>query len=279
MSVFAVVLTYNAPNALRRCLESLRAQTLSPDTILVVDNASDPPAAALESLAGDRFQMRVLTLSSNTGPAGGHAAGLAQFLDSQHDFGWIMDDDCIPEPTCLELLVGATARCGPRTLLFPTWINENTGRDVNYPAWSGFLIPRSIVASVGLPRADFFWWAEDTEYLHWRIPEHGYCVERIGPARVLHSRVRVNGEKPAWKVYYEVRNTVYYRLWIQRRRGRRFYRLGRSLIRLLGGVVVSKSDRTLKLYYFVRAIRDGLLGRLGATVPVQIAERSDSAVA
>ena len=42
-SVMAVVLTYNAPASLERCLLSFAAQTTPPQAVLVVDNASVPP--------------------------------------------------------------------------------------------------------------------------------------------------------------------------------------------------------------------------------------------
>ena len=39
-TVCAVVVTYNRKNYLLDCLESLRTQSLAPDAILIVDNAS-----------------------------------------------------------------------------------------------------------------------------------------------------------------------------------------------------------------------------------------------
>lgn len=273
-TVVAIVVTYNAPNALARCIRALCAQTVVPDRILVVDNSSQPPATVKAHSDDQRVPIQILTQSTNTGPAGGHAAGLTAFVEGGFVWAWVMDDDCIPDSDCLELLLKRSALSESPTLIFPTWIDEASGAVVNFPAWCGFLIPRSIVEAVGLPRSDFFWWAEDTEYLHWRIPQAGFSVQRDPRARVLHSRIRATGTKPPWKVYYEVRNTVYFRLWIQRHRGRRFYRLGRTLIKMLAGILMRRDQRLRRLWLYARAIGDGVLGRLGKRVSVQIAERA-----
>ena len=43
--IMAVVLTHNAPDSLARCLGAIASQTLPPDSVLVVDNASRPPVS------------------------------------------------------------------------------------------------------------------------------------------------------------------------------------------------------------------------------------------
>lgn len=270
--VMTLVLTYNAPRALERCLTAIAAQTVRPSTVVVVDNAGSTPTEEVVARV-EGLDVQILRLASNTGPAGGHAAGLRHFLASDLPQAWVMDDDCVPEPTCLEELEAERRKHDRPALVFPTWIDEPSGEVVNWPAWCGFLLAREVVEDVGLPREDFFWWAEDTEYLHFRIPVAGHPVARAEAARVLHGRVRAGARKPAWKVYYEVRNSVYYRLWVQRRRGRRFYRLGRTLLRMLGGVLLREDDRPRKLWMYVRGVFDGLFGRLGKRVPVEIAEQ------
>ena len=270
--VMALVLTYNAPRALERCLTAIAAQTLRPASVVVIDNAGSTPTEEVVDRI-DGLEVEVLRMEHNTGPAGGHAAGLRHFLASSLPQAWVMDDDCVPEATCLAELEAERSRNDRPALIFPTWIDEPSGEVVNWPAWCGFLVARQVVADVGVPREDFFWWAEDTEYLHYRIPVAGHLVSRADEARVLHGRVRAGTSKPAWKVYYEVRNSVYYRLWVQRRRGRRFYRLGRTLLRMLGGVLLREDDRPRKLWLYARGVFDGLLGRLGKRVPVEIAEQ------
>jgi GT2 family glycosyltransferase len=253
------VLTHNAPEALDRCLSAIDAQTRPPDRVLVVDNASVPPA-----VVGNRvLDVELLRDERNSGPAGGHAVGLERFLESGGDVAWVMDDDCVPEPDCLAaLLVRLDAEPGGG-LVFPFWIDAETGRGLFRPAWCGFVIDRATVERIGLPRADFVWWAEDTEYLQWRPHHTGIRVEEDREARVLHQRVRWVTTKPAWKYYYEVRNTIYFRLYLQRKPYTRFKRMFRTLVKLLGHILTREEHKLAKLTAYFRGVFDGLTGRLG----------------
>ncbi len=107
-SVLAVVLTHDAPESLARCLSSIEAQSYPPAAVLVVDNASEPAVA----LPPSQLDVTLLRSENNGGPAGGHEIGLRTFLESGHDLAWVMDDHCIPAPTCLEELLAATRTRG-----------------------------------------------------------------------------------------------------------------------------------------------------------------------
>lgn len=262
-SVLAIVLTFDAPVELERCIKAIDAQEPRPDRLLIVDNDSIEPAEDLIERLSPTITCEVLRLGENTGPAGGHAAGLTRFLETDLDLAWVMDDDCEAQPGALAGLLAAASESGSKVdPIYPTWINTALGRATDYPAWCGFLIRRATVADVGVPRADFFWWMEDTEFLHWRIREAGYEPLRLDDAVVLHHQDRRRGPKPAWKYYYEVRNSVYFRLRIQRGRGRRFYRLGRALAGATRGAVRGP-DRATKSVMVARGVVDGLRGSLG----------------
>ena len=79
--IMAVVLTHNAPDSLDRCLRAIAGQTLTPDSVLVVDNASRPPVSLDESM-NSKLPIGVVRSEVNTGPAGGYAQALAKFLAS-----------------------------------------------------------------------------------------------------------------------------------------------------------------------------------------------------
>lgn len=201
-SCLAIRLIFNDPGALSRCLGAIDTQEPGASAILVVDNAGSSSAKTVVYDLDMATPCDVLRLDSNTGPAGGHAAGLARFLESEAAFAWVMDDDCEPVPgsfaTLLEAAVTTAEESDPT---YPTWFNTSRGEITNYPAWCGFLIRRSTVEAVGLPQADDFWWMEDTEDLHWRIPEAGYSPNRVEGALVNHHQRRREGPKAAWKYY------------------------------------------------------------------------------
>jgi GT2 family glycosyltransferase len=277
--VLAVVLTFDAPNALARCLAAIAAQQRRPDGVLVVDNASPAPVDGLIDVVPGG---RVRRLPENVGPAGGYAVGLDDFLGSDYDWAWVMDDDCAPAPDALlhELIA---ARHGEVALA--TMVDATTGGVTNTQGWCAVLLPRAVVATVGVPDADLFWWNEDTEYLQWRIPRAGFTVVRSADARVAVSRARDTLGKPAWKYYYEARNQVYYRLHTQRPRRRepverfrtrrvRWGRAARSVSKLATRAVVREHEQHLrKVAAVARGTRDGIAGRLGRTVPADVADR------
>ena len=279
-TVMALVLTHDAPDALDRCLAALDAQVQPPDATLVVDNASAPPVRP------DRGDVAaVLRLDENLGPAGGYAAGLAEFLRGPHEWVWVLDDDVRAEPAALAAQLRA-ARAHPEpTVVQATMVDDASGAEDNTQGWCAVLIPREIVATVGLPDAALFWWTEDTEYLQWRIPRAGYRVERCDDARVHVSRARASPSKPAWKYYYETRNQVHYRLHTQRPAPgepvlphlTRRVRTGRALraaAKLAGRAVLREPDhRTRKVWMVARGSVDGVRGRLGRTVVPDTADR------
>jgi rhamnopyranosyl-N-acetylglucosaminyl-diphospho-decaprenol beta-1,3/1,4-galactofuranosyltransferase len=268
--VLATVLTHNDPEALAGCLAAIARQTRRPDAVLVIDNGSSPLArAAVDRLAGESCAT-VLRLSANLGPAGGHAAGLRAFLAGPCDVAWVMDDDCVPEPDCLRAILSAREAQDRDRVLFPAQTDE-VDVERNWPGWFAVLVPRAVVDRVGVPREEFFWWAEDTEYLQWRIPRAGFPLQWVAGARVQHRRRQATGPKPAWKVYYEARNSVYYRLRVQRPfqrplRIQKVSRLTRALSRTLWSLITESHDRRNRLRMFARGIFDGLRGRLGRTV-------------
>ena len=265
----AIVLTYNSPADLEKCVAAIGAQTLPPSALLVVDNASSPPASVPSVVSG--IPVFLVREAQNAGPAGGHATGLQWFAQSDHDSAWVLDDDMIPEPDCLAELhevVFAGDQAPGKCLAFPAIVETGNVDPVWYPSWCGVLIPAEAVATGGVPRSDFFWWAEDTEYLQWRLPRNGFPGRNVRAAKMSHLRTRASAGRPAWKVYYETRNSVYYRLHIQGINRRSCTRLAKTASRLLMQILFREPDKLSKIRLFARGLVDGVRGRLGITVPV-----------
>ena len=157
-----------------------------------------------------------MRLPDNRGGAGGFHAGLQQAVDSGADLVWLMDDDGIPEPDCLKVLLDhAETRDGgfdfwgpvvlaeqdPSRLCFPirlpgraavvhrmadVELAERDGviADVVIP-FNGVLVTRDLVERIGTPREDFFIWGDDVEYL-WRARAAGARTGTVVAARFLH---------------------------------------------------------------------------------------------
>jgi GT2 family glycosyltransferase len=262
--VMALVLTHNAPATLARCLGAIAAQRLRPDEVLVVDNASQPPVE-LPPTVGDDIPVRVVRSEVNTGPAGGYAQALSEFLASEATHAWVLDDDMRPASSCLERLWAVAVKDPATSFIFPVSRQSDGSLNV-WPSWCGFVVAREIVAEVGLPMAELFWWAEDTEYLQWRIPEAGFQRQVVADAIVDHDAVRQRGTVPLWKYYYETRNMLYVHLHVKRKVGR----YPKNVTLLFARALVREHEgRAERLRVMLRGLRDGAVGRLGITYPVE----------
>jgi len=260
--VLAIVVTHSSPATLRACVDALTGQTRRPDRILVVDNHGTPPAA--DTLAPpphtDAVEaVEVVRRPVNDGPAGGFEFGLREFLARGARWAWLLDDDVVPERDCLERLLGGT----DAPVRWPR-IRQATGEPHDFPGWCGVLLAREVVDAVGLPRGDFVWWAEDTEYLQRRITKAGYRAATVDDARVVHRNARNEPAMPPWKVYYQVRNTIFYRVHVQGLNHP--VRLVRSLVRSLGAALLPPGPRRTRLARFLQGVADGVRGRLGLRV-------------
>lgn len=265
--VCAVVLTCNRLEKSRQCIDAILCQSRSPDRILVVDNGStDGTVEWVMELAREDGRVTPLPLAENLGPAGGYAEGFQWVEKQRYDRIWAVDDDVYPQKTCLKILLDELGD-DDNVLVYPWTTDEPSGEAANYPRWSGVLIPVRAIREAGVPRRDLFWWIEDTEYLQWRLPrELGMRSKLVERAHCVHDTVR-EGPKAAWKYYYEVRNTLWYRLRVQE--GAYLRRLTRIAAVLLGALLrpLLKEDHKLaKLRYVGLGFLDGLTGRLGKRV-------------
>ena len=262
--VAAVVVTYNRKDTLLRSVDALMAQTVPVD-VLIVDNASTDGTA--EALA-DRLNERVKyhNTGANLGGAGGFQHGVRLAVQEGYDLLWLMDDDCIPDPTALEALLSADKELeGNYGFLsgMAYWRDGNlcnmnvqkTGikskiEDFDSPivpvmmaTFVSVLIPAEKVRQVGLPIKEFFIWSDDLEYTR-RLSRRYPCYAVTG-SRVLHDmhsndKVNIATDSPdrLGRYAYLYRNEVY----VYRREGIRgwLYLIPRVCYHLLK--VLLKSD-------------------------------------
>ncbi|MDQ2957760.1 MAG: glycosyltransferase family 2 protein [Actinomycetota bacterium] len=213
--VTVVVVTWQGAHLLPDCLDSLAAQSV-PCQVLVVDNASTDRTPQL--LAERAAELRVLRLPSNTGFAGGVAAALPHV---RTPFLALLNNDAAAEPDWLERSLAAladrpdTAAITSRLLTWPVQgkpvlinnagvqlVRGGYGADRGLHAENGppFDVPAEVfgfsggaavlrtaaVRAVGGMPAEFFLYYEDTD-LAWRLRLAGWRVW-YEPTAVVHHR-------------------------------------------------------------------------------------------
>jgi len=190
MEIFAVVVTYNRLDLLKKCIDAIKVQTRDVSRIIVFNNSTDNTKEYLDSINDD--QIEAIHSRKNVGGAGGFFYGIRAAFEKNADWIWVMDDDTIPEPSALEALITSpffrrdedgnptgflASRVdwvdGNRHLMnyihpvFP-WhhfhgIHENCYRVLNC-SFVSLLINRKAIEHCGYPIKEFFIWGDDWEY-------------------------------------------------------------------------------------------------------------------
>lgn len=237
--VCAIVITYERPELLGRCLDALLAQSRHPDHVLVVDNASRDGTG---EMVRDRFghAVELLELPENVGGAGGFYAGMRAAYERGFGWLWLMDDDSLPTVEALERLLDGAHRApgdGPPLVVGSrvVWKNgRNHPMNNPWPRWRwplasaaavrqrlvlvrattfvSALVRREAVERFGLPLAHYFIWGDDMEYFGRMLRENpGYLV----PDSVVYhwtAKPHTGVSHAGGRFYYHVRNS----LWIVR---------------------------------------------------------------
>ncbi|MCQ1999167.1 glycosyltransferase [Arthrobacter zhaoxinii] len=186
-----VITTFNRSGYLAGLLKSVAALDPAPAAVIAVDNAStDATPQVLEAArAGFPVPLTVLRLETNTGGAGGFAAGVQAALDSGAQWLWLMDDDVEVIPDAVAALrkwtgsydcihgrrfdeTGAPFFWQHRFVPFlgvHLPVRGNVFRDspvfeTNVGCFEGMLISAAQVRRIGLPDARYFINGDDLMY-------------------------------------------------------------------------------------------------------------------
>ena len=221
--IVAVVVTFNRRALLERLLAALDGTPRLAE-VIVVDNAStdgsadwvrslvEPPVVEERgtSVSKPPVPIHLVALETNTGGAGGFHTGIETAIERGADLVWLMDDDGVPVPDCLDRLLehdfdfwgpAVLAEQDPDRLCFPIRLPGRASvvhqmREVEAAAvdgvllgivipFNGVLITRELVVKIGLPRQEFFIWGDDVEY-RLRAEQAGLRIATVVDAHFLH---------------------------------------------------------------------------------------------
>lgn len=220
--VAAIVVTHNRRELLGMSLAGIEAQTRPPELVIIVDNASTDGTREFLTNRAWVLPHRIERMTSNTGGAGGFAHGI-DLAASQGYAAWILDDDAVPGPRALEVLlddVSALAAAGlvPAFICSAVeWVDGSanrgnvprplgqwndaairTGRPVVQVSAASFvstLVPAEHARAVGLPFAGYHKWFDDVEYTTRLYRRFGPGICSLG-SRIRHHTVGNDGVQP-----------------------------------------------------------------------------------
>jgi GT2 family glycosyltransferase len=239
-----IVLNYNGANWLKRCLDSLRAQTIFDQLqVILADNASTDGSEHLarpivEGWPGGVFIQHGQNLGYCEGNNRAAEAARGQYLLFLNNDTWL-------EPTCLEQLLAEVERtgagaAGPLILDYEDDSFQSIGafgfdifglastrapaaetREVLMPEGCAYLIRRELFHTLGCFDPEFFMFADEFD-LSWRVWISGHRAVAVPSARVHHrGAAQVNPAGGGEKVEFRTSDT------------KRFYTNRNSLLVLL----------------------------------------------
>lgn len=188
--VGAVIVTYNNASMLKNLLEDLLNQTRRPDEIIVIDNASSDSTESM--IKGLFLSVHYVRLDENMGSAGGYYEGIKLACEN-NDLVWTLDDDVFVDKNALETLMKwlDILEKSEQIGVVRSWITESPSfsipKRIKSFAWRGTLIKKEVIESLGLPRKEYFMYADDVEY-SFRIVKNGYAMFWIPESHVIEKR-------------------------------------------------------------------------------------------
>ncbi len=239
MKIAVLIVTYNRISCLKQAISRYEKQTLHPEVIIVVNNASSD--GTFEYLEGwknstDYTKKVVIHNKSNLGGAGGFSIGIEESLNYEFDYLFLADDDAYARSDTFEILfsyndlindsntvaicttvinhgiIDLSHRCRVKKgklFIGLKWVKEDEYRNDFYKldvaTFVGVAIKKSTIERVGFPLKEYFIYYDDTEYF-FRIKKLGniYCITRSLMIHDTDERQSIN----SWKGYYDTRNWI-----------------------------------------------------------------------
>jgi GT2 family glycosyltransferase len=236
-AVGVVIVAYNDPGLLSRCIAALRAGSYRDVEIVVVDNSTMAEASdEIRSWPGIHY----LKTPENLGFCGANNMGIRKAVELGSEFLLLLNHDAILDARCLETLVGRAGTLAAPAVLtgkiyltagdrmlwyaggyFSRWIGagKNHGfnekdvgqydsfKAVDYATGCCMLIPVPIYLAVGGLNERFFMYLDDIEYCL-RVIAAGFRIY-YEPAAIIHHDLGSGSElrkRPDYYLYFSIRN-------------------------------------------------------------------------
>ncbi|MFM6926806.1 MAG: glycosyltransferase family 2 protein [Ferruginibacter sp.] len=286
--VVAVVVTYNRLALLSDCITALRKQTRPLDGILVINNGSTD---GTEEWLKSQKDITYFT-QNNIGGAGGFSTAIKMGYQQGYEWIWCMDDDGMPKEDALENLLAAQTEkltlmnCAVidnkdrRSFVWNTGgyktLDEVPGKiieGIGHP-FNGTFINRRIIERVGVPKASFFLWGDETEYYYRIVRRNKIPVCTVTASIHYHPATAFSVKKDwdystGWKMYYYIRNRFHIHQTKFNNKALAVLHYSCFLIAFAGiTLLFQKTDKFKKLSFIMWPATDAITNNFEALPPV-----------
>lgn len=243
--VSIIVLNWNGREDTIECLDFLKEIDYPNYEIIVVDNgSSDDSVEKIKEYKNQRIKL--LTLNSNLGFAGGNNVGIKNALENGADYVLLLNNDTAVEKDFLSHLIQAAEEqeplyskkigvLGPKIYFYDNpkqiWfaggkINRiltkgemvgygeidrgqfNEIKETDYITGCCLLIKREVIEKIGLMWDGYFLYYEDTDW-SLKARQNGWKIIVAPKAKIYHKASRSTKEGSFSYIYYHSRNGLY----------------------------------------------------------------------
>lgn len=289
--ICAVIVTYNRPELLCRCVKKLMEQDYPIDVLIYDNHSSKDTRGELEKEQLLQERVTYHYAESNTGGSGGFHNGMKMAMEKGYDALLLLDDDGYAVNTnTVSLLVKEWEKLGtdncilnslvvsdPDTLnlSFPLnrefdgnkvkeWAKDGLLKDLISP-FNGTFVTAEVVNKIGYPIKEFFVYGDETEY-YLRASHAGVQVYTVVESIYYHPTLVVQKRRflwrkisvsavPLWKAYCSARNTMYFT--------KKYFgtkELLKSKCRIYLGCLYAPKNKWAQFKEARKGIKDGLKG-------------------
>ena len=238
-NISTVIVTYNRKELLVKCIHAVLNQTLLPNRVYIVDNASTDGTKEILEKEGlldknvNGVAIHYERLPNNSGGAGGFYAGMKLAHGDGADAVWMMDDD----EDCLKNLIPYLSEYDyisplvidledEKMMAFegcsvPAFLKREKDGIVKGCAnpFNGILYSKRLIDTVGYPKKEMFIWGDEINY-DLRAKQKGFTpimvvkaihrhpLNRQRYVRYLGQHLMVVPEQD-WKLFCYLRNKTY----------------------------------------------------------------------
>jgi len=212
--VAVVLVNWRAADMTLRAVESVYRQSCPPEHVFVVDNGSSDGSVEVlrEALGRTPERATLIVNDDNRGFGGGCNPAIMAALAGSYRYVWLLNNDAVPEPTCLAALVHTAQAANHPVGAVGSLLVDTTG--LNRPHYGSWMRPGALTCGsveepddlnrglawctaasllldcdalviVGGFDEDFFMYWEDAD-LNIRLRNAGFALLCAPEARVIH---------------------------------------------------------------------------------------------